>query len=488
MIRLATLLALPAFPASLAAQAGLGQLEDATTPPKGFLRFRPIIVWTRYDSRFTASGTEPLGAGFTADSLGSARYAPLGSIETLTRNVAQAGSAYRLSVGRSRLDATARDEVLPLVFDYGVTNRFSVGFVVPIVRRRLSTLFQLDSTGANVGPNLNRTNPSAVQTNTLVQSQFATAASQLQTRISSCQGDPSGLGCAAVLAQGPALLSEAQTFATQVSQLYGTDTAAGAAFVPRNQSPEQTAVAARVVDFNSRYFALLGTNFILAVPVGAAGPSGVAEFQSFVVENANGDSLSSQELFGVGDLEVGFKLRVIDRPISATQRLGLQFAVGGSVRLPTGSREPGSAVVDMRFGEGDPVVDVRAILDTRIGRFGFLGVGHQSFRMGDKAPPITVGGQIEPNATTWLEIDVAPRWYLSEVYSLHGAYSYRTSDVWSDQLVGGGVTFSAFASRRPGSTPPVEARFTHLEAITGDPGRPKFFREQVEVRIYFRLF
>jgi hypothetical protein len=30
-------------------------------------------------------------------------------------------------------------------------------------------------------------------------------------------------------------------------------------------------------------------------------------------------------------------------------------------------------------------------------------------------------------------------------------------------------------------------RFTHLQAITGDPGRPQFFRDQLELRIYYRL-
>ena len=482
----ATLMASLFVPVSLTAQAGLTHLEDATTPPKGFVRFRPILAWTRYDSRFAVNGVEPLGAAFTAESLGSANYPPLAPIEALTRSVSQAGSAYRLSMGRSRLDATTRDEVMPLAADFGITDWLSVGVMMPVVRRRLTTLFILDSTGSNVGPNLQRTSTNAAQTNALVQSQFAAAATQLQSTIQSCQANPSGAGCTAVLANGPALLAESQTFATQVSLLYGSPTETGAAFVPRTQSAEQTAVATRVSDFNSRYFALLGSNLISAVPVGAAGPAGVDQFQSFVVDDVQGDSLTSQERIGIGDIEVGFKLRVLDRPVTETRRMGLQVAVAANVRLPTASRETASEVLDMRLGEGDPVIDVRGIMDTRLRRFGLLAVGHQSFRIGEEAEPVSAGGQLTPVPTSWTALDLAPRWHISEALSVHGAYSYRRTDVDLDQLVGGGVTYSAFNSRRRGNAPPMEMRFTHLEAIRGDPGRPKFFREQLEVRIYVR--
>ena len=57
-----------------------------------------------------------------------------------------------------------------------------------------------------------------------------------------------------------------------------------------------------------------------------------------------------------------------------------------------------------------------------------------------------------------------------------------------DQLIGGGVTYStlsAYENRRIAL--PLEMRFTHLEAVSGDAGRPKFFRDQLEVRVYFRL-
>src|SRR5688572_20873798 len=100
------------------AQAGLVHLEDATLTPRGLLRVRAVTAWTRYDARFTAAGVEPLGAPFTADSLGGRQLTALGTIDSLIESAS--GSAFTLSVGRSRLDALAREEVLPIGIEYGI--------------------------------------------------------------------------------------------------------------------------------------------------------------------------------------------------------------------------------------------------------------------------------------------------------------------------------------------------------------------------------
>ena len=86
-----------------------------------------------------------------------------------------------------------------------------------------------------------------------------------------------------------------------------------------------------------------------------------------------------------------------------------------------------------------------------------------------------------------MELDFAPRLYLSPPLSIHGAYSIRQTESAGDQLVGGGVTYSTLAGFKGSGPLPIEMRFTHLEAIKGDVGRPKFFRDQIEVRLYRRL-
>jgi len=64
------LLALPPLASRGAAQGGLGQVDDATTVPRGLFRLRTISAWTRYDEGFTPTASELLGAFLIADSLG----------------------------------------------------------------------------------------------------------------------------------------------------------------------------------------------------------------------------------------------------------------------------------------------------------------------------------------------------------------------------------------------------------------------------------
>jgi len=494
----ATLLASFLFANGARAQAGLGHLEDASLAPKGLLRLRAITVWTRFDTQFGANGVEPLGARLTADSLGVRQIPALSQIESRVQSAT--ALPFTLTLGRSRLDATARTEILPLGLEYGLTSRFTIGVTVPIVRKRAAMLFRLDTAGgfgANVGPNAHRTSTAVAQNNAVVQAEFASAAQQLQQRLSDCQANPAGAGCAALLARQPEadqLIQASQSFATVVGSLFGTSTTAGMAFVPTGQSAAQAAIVARIVDFNARYRDLLSASadLLSAVPSAAGGPAGSASFQQYLVEEVGGDSLTMLEGMGIGDIEVGFKMLVLDRPRSARQRTGIQLAVASSLRIPTGSTQSPNDFLDLRFGEGRFVVDSRVIVDLRAGRLGVLAIGQYATALPDAGTPITpdanpFGLPLQTENSNWTEFHVAPRWHFSEPLAIHAAYSLRSSDkLGGDQLAGVGVSFSTL-SGYTGGILPIEMRFTHLESISGDAGRPKFFRDQIELRIYFRL-
>lgn len=474
-------------PRVLHAQAGLGHVEDAGTVPRGLLRLRTISSWTRYDGRFTVTGVEPLGAPFAANALGPLQIPALTPIEALVQS--SSGSSFVLSLGRSTLHAVAREVVLPLALEYGVSNRFSVGVLVPIVQKRGTMLFVLDSTGANVGPNPRRTSSAALQNNVQVQAEFANAISQMQARLASCQANPAGPGCAALAgreAEAQLLIQTAQQFAAELATLFGSASQSGMTFVPRNQSAAQVAIGLRIVDFNTRFRDLLtaAADLIQAVPSGAGGAPGSADFQSYFTEELGRDSLVTQERLGIGDVEVGFKLRLLDMPVSETRSAGIMFSIASSVRLPTGSRQSPNELVDLRLGAGTVVIDSRAVLDARGGRFGILATGQFAASVTEDTSVSAAS-----RSRSSVELHVAPRWHLSEPLSLHGAYSLRSTDkLGGDQLVGGGVSFSTLAAFRAGSKNlPMEMRFTHLEAISGDAGRPKFFRDQLELRIYYRL-
>lgn len=479
-------------PRPATAQAGLPQLEDATVAPRGALRLRAIASWTRFDARFTGTGVEPLGAMYTADSLGSARLAALAPSESAIASAT--GSAFTLSLGRSRLDARAREEIVPIGLEYGLTNRITVGVIVPIVRRRVTVQFQLDSAGANVGSNLHRSSAVARQTNSQLQSQFASAAAQLQSRLQNCQANPAGTGCAALLAreaEANQLITEAQSFAGALAALYGGETSEGMPFVPVSASPAQIAVEGRVADFNTRYRDMLGAtaDLILARPVAAGGPIGSAEFQDYLTEELGRDSITTEERSGIGDVEIGVKALVLDRPATPSTPLGIQLAVAAAARLPTGSRDSPSEIADLTLGGGTPAVDARAALDMTLGRFGALVVGDALFAL-ETQPLVSLDGPLAPRRDSRIVgLHVAPRWHLSNPLSFHLAYTFRGGDV-SDtqQLVGGGVSVSTLSAyRAAGGALPIEMRFTHLEALSGMAGSPKYFSDQIEVRIYYRL-
>lgn len=492
----ATLLASLMFAPSARAQSGLGHLEDVSLAPKGMVRLRAITAWTRYDSRYGATGVEPLGARLTADSLGVRQVPALSAVESEVQSAS--GLPFTLTLGRSRLDATARTEVLPLGLEYGVSSRVAIGVTVPIVRKRAALLFRLDTAGgfgANVGPNVHRTSQVAAQTNAVVQAEFESAAQQLLQRLSNCRANPGNAGCPALLAreaEALQLVASSQSFATSVGALYGTSTTLGMAFVPTSQSAAQAAIQARIAAFNTQYRDLLSSSadLLSATPSAAGGPAGSAAFERYLVEEAGGDSLRMQERVGIGDVEIGIKVLVLGAPRRVGQRVSTQLALASSLRLPTGSTQSPSSVFDLRLGDGRFILDSRAIMDYRAGRLGFQGTAQYAMALDRVDTTGALGGAaaLARDNGYWLEIQAAPRWHLSEPLALHAAYSLRASEtLGSDQLAGAGVSFSTLSSYSAASLP-IEMRYTHLQSVSGDAGRARVVRDQLELRIYYRLW
>lgn len=478
----------------LFAQASLPLLGDASTPPRGMFRLHVASSWARSDARYVPGGTAPLGALFTADSLGVRQIPRLAPAESLVQSAS--GIPFSLTLGRSRLDAAARTEVIPLTLEYGLTNRFSVGVMMPVVRKRLAVQFRLDTAGgfaANVGPNQHRTNPAAAANNATVQAQFASAAEQLQARLAACQANPSGPGCAALLAreaEAQALIGASTGFAQELALIYGSAGGSGQPFVPAEQSDAQLAIVARIAAFNAQYRDLLsaGTDLLTALPFGAGGPAGVADLRAyFASDEGQRDSIATQERVGIGDVEVGFRFLVVDRRTADGIR-GVQLAVASALRLPTGSRQSPSEIADLRLGAGDRVVDARAVLDATSGRFGVIAAARFETALSPEESDPGIATVLPFRDRSLVEASAAPRWHLSRALSVHGAWALRSGDEsGSLQLAGGGIAFSGFSSTTAGRTPPVEMRFTHLETISGGVGQPRFFRDQIELRIYYRL-
>ena len=114
-------------------------------------------------------------------------------------------------------------------------------------------------------------------------------------------------------------------------------------------------------------------------------------------------------------------------------------------------------------------------------------------------------------AGTIVAMDFTPRLLLGEWFALDGHYGFErrgatTYDVTSttatcascppfspnteartSQRVGLGFRYSTADSYLRGKAKtPIEVSFTHLETISGDPGVPKVFRDQIQMRLYIK--
>jgi hypothetical protein len=463
------------------AQDPLPLLDDASLVPRGLLRLRSPLAFTRYEQRFASSGTTDLGAAFTADSLGSSRLGPLATSEALTQTAS--ASPFKLSLGKSHLDGLVREEHMPFMLEYGLLDRLSISVMVPIIRKRLTGLFRLDSLGANVGPNPQRLSASAAATNNTVQLEINSAVLQLQSQLSNCTLGPAGCAnLAGRVAEANQLILDSQAFASAVGSLYGKTGSSGEAFVPRASSAAQSAIAARVSAFNTKYKDLLSSsgNLLVSVPVGSAGPAGASDVTNYVLNDLGRDSINGGHVLGIGDWELGAKYLLVNRVRERGR--SLRVLVASSVSFPSGKREAPVGVADLRIAHAALGYDVRAIAEWKAGRTAITGAASTTmFGRNAAMPP---GGDTRLVTSEW-----EPRWHVSAPLSIHGSYALRVGDeTGSMHFAGGGVSFTTISGYKRGDKPlPMEMRYTHLEAIKGAVGAPKFTRDQLEIRLYYRL-
>jgi hypothetical protein len=131
--------------------------------------------------------------------------------------------------------------------------------------------------------------------------------------------------------------------------------------------------------------------------------------------------------------------------------------------------------------------------------------------------PFPVFGTRSRTAGTVMGLDLTPRLLVDESFSIDGHYgvervgptTWGTPDVGgidpcpscilpgvvtetggttTAQRLGLGFRYSTVdAYLRHRAPYPIEVSFTHLTTITGDPGLERISREQIQVRLYYRL-
>ena len=490
---------------------------------------------------------EPLGADFTLDTLGVKQFPNLASlqagIQQLTGN-----STWNATLGNSVLDLRDRVSTFPFLFEVGLSKRLSLSIQVPYVNTQSMTFFNVNTTGTegNLGFNPALGTAAAVAQNAALLAQFTADSTSLKNAIDNCAANPGGAGCAqlnspSTNAQAQALITGAQSFARGVNSIYTTSP-----FVPIAGTDAQLALEARVAAFKAAYanFAAYGV-----APITSTGPFAsqtrltLRDAQKILSDTAYGivaDPLNTTGHTHFGDIDIGGKFSIYDSFGGTTAARmtphGLNFrtAVGGIFRIPTGQVESPNSFIDIGTGHGAKAIEGRWFSDLLVGshywqsfvvRYNKPFADDQEMRITDLPdevmPPLYRRQIVHRQLGAAFEFETTPRVVINDFFSISGQYVYRhkaqdhytgtftvpaaitgfgdisldastldlETETW-EHRAGGGVSFSNLYSVEQGqASVPFEITYLHWQTVRGAGGnQPKFFTDQVQMRLYIRLF
>jgi hypothetical protein len=536
------------------AQAVTGIGDEAVTLPAGVVRLSGAFANERYDSRYGTGGLQPLGSDLSVDSLGATQLPVLAPLQNALRALTEIPTL-GISLSSPQITSSARVSVAPLNLDIGVTHRITLRAIVPIVHTHNEILFNPNPGGAtgNVGLNPALRITAALAADTALYASFAAASTNLANDLAACQRNPGSASyCASLNAQAgaaTALITQSNTFAGQLSQVYGGNGRAPSPIVPVDSSGLWLAVTHRIQGFATQFahFDSLtgGPGVANLAPVGAP-PLALGDAQNLITTNTLGlsyDTLQSVDRTGLGDIEVGATALILDSfHGSDTARMhprgfNYRLALTGMFRLGTGSPSSPDALTEIGTGTGANAVELHVATDFLIGRHvwaSLIARGTQPLydnvqvriplQLGNEYIPSWAKQTVGRQLGRLLDFELDPHYAFNDYVAVVGQYRYlnKRADTYSgtfsldsattgfgpvtlnanvlntgtettEQRWGLGITFStvAGAARHP-SRLPFEATFFHYQTLTGSAGAygrlPRVDVDVIQLRLYVRLF
>ena len=541
--------ALLAIPAP--AQRVLGIGDDALVLPRGVLRVRTLGQWTFFNERYglntpgrESGSLEPLGIDFAIDTVGVREFPNLASLQAGLRSLT-GNPNFGLSLGSTRLDLRSHVTAIPFVIEAGLSRRFSLGVQVPYMQTRNSAFFDVNPLRreGNLGFNPALAVPAAEAQNDLMFSQFSTAAATLQASLDACAVDPGASpSCPALNAQranAQALIANSTAFAGGVNQIYSTSP-----FVPIRNTDAQLAIEARVAAFRALY-AQFGVTSIAATTTGPFASQNtltLGDAQTILTDPAFGvlaDPIRTVSRSHVGDIDVGGKFLLLDTFGNTTaarmspEGLNFRASIGGVVRLPTGQAESPDNFIDIGGGQGQTDLEGRVFADVLLGsRFWQSFVVRYNNQLSDDQymritdlpdrnfAPLYRRQKVKRDLGNIFEFETSPRVVVNDFFAISGHYVYRTksrdhytgtfsipaavtgfADITLDastldqeteqkeHRLGGGISLSnLFLFEQKKARIPFEVTYLHWQTVNGSGNVPKAFTDQIQLRLYARLF
>lgn len=541
--------ALLAMPAPGQRVLGIG--DDALVLPRGVLRVRTLGQWTFFNERYglntpgRADGSlEPLGIDFALDTVGVREFPNLGGLQTGLRSLT-GNPNFNLSLGSTRLDLRAHVTAIPFVIEAGLTRRFSIGVQVPYVHTRNSAFFDVNPNRreGNLGFNPALAVPAAAAQNNLMFTQFQTAAATLQASLDACAANPAASpSCPALNAQRAnalSLIANSTAFAGGVNQIYQNSP-----FVPIRNTDAQLAIEARVAAFRALY-AQFGVTSIAATttgPFAAQNTLTLRDAQTILTDPRFGveaDPIRTVTRSHVGDIDVGGKFLLLDTFGNTTanrmspEGVNFRASIGGVVRLPTGQAESPNNFIDIGGGQGQTDLEGRVFADLLLGsrfwqsfvmRYNNQLSDDQYMRITDlpnrNLAPLYRRQRVKRDLGNIFEFETSPRVVVNDFFAVSGHYVYRSksqdkytgtfnipaavtgfADITLDAAtlnleteqkehrLGGGISFSnLFSFEQKKASIPFEVTYLHWQTVKGSGNVPKAFTDQIQLRLYARLF
>jgi hypothetical protein len=510
--------ALILLPALVAAPAA-AQSADGILAPGGHLRFEVAPDLHFWGERFgfqpgqppPHEPIEPLGYDLENE--------PLLDITRLEARLSEAIGPTALALGSVRAQVWRERNEIALGAAVGVFDWLTLGVSVPLVQPRTEITFDFRARaaeGANLGlaPSLNEI--------VSFRADLQNSASELDER--RAQECPDGPGCAALTD----LADRFGDFAASLSAAYEEPlfVSAGSAAAVTLQS--------ELASFRGEAEQLApGVEMPVAAPVAAtllteeeleglltAPPPGIA------LLNPLDTHMLPWEL---GDVEVTGALRILQGAVrdSASAPARFRWLVGatGLVRLPTGTADHPDIPLDQGGGDGQLDVEVGGFADLRLSRVGLLLRGLRGMQESTElerrvAPPeqpmapIATRRLVRWTPGSYLELEAAPRWHLTDELALSAVARRFTKDADEYEEVGGvdpqlppasvlareteatltevgfGILYSTVESWRAGRARlPLEMRVAARKAIAGSGGAtPSGWRLEGRGQVFVRLW
>ena len=316
-------------------------------------------------------------------------------------------------------------------------------------------------------------------------------------------------------------------------------------FVPIVGTDAQLAIEARVAAFRALYTQFLGAGnpITLNGPFAAQTRLSLRDAQTILTESPFGivaDPLQSVGRSHVGDIDIGGKFSLFDSfGGNTTARMspsGLNFrtAIGGVLRLPTGQIESANNFIDIGTGRGALAIEGRWYTDILLGsrfwesfilRYNHPFADEEEMRIIDlpneELAPVYRRQRVHRQLGGAFEFETAPRVVLNDFFAVSAWYMYRhkaqdnysgtftipqattgfaditldasTLNLETEQTehrFGGGISFSNLYSFDQGKAKvPFEVTYLHWQTMAGSGGnQPKFFTDQIQLRVYARIF